>query len=199
MAEKEKSGKGLDPVKAIIYLCGLASLVFLVLNVLEYGALNNVVESHRDEMKSLSRLVETSERIYQLKQKRSLFKADMDLRPYIESNIQEGASIGTDAFTIDRDRSNLEKKEGYRDQPMDIEFYRRGEGNRKDKLPLTRSQIFAMLFNLESQNPQVKVSELEMEAVETFGRASREDPRKLSDQWIIRRLKVVKRSPARVK
>ena len=202
MAEKEKTAEGIDLFKVILVVCGLACVVFLVLNVIQYGNLNHAREGYGEEMKSLSRLRATADAISQLKQKRELFKADMDLRPYIEGNVQEGAAIGTDAFKIEGERPKVNSKQGYQDQPMQITFHRQGEGaRRKQNLPLSRSQIFAVLYNLESQSPQVKVSEVEMEAVETYGRSSagKSDPDKLSDQWILRKLEVLKRSPAKIR
>ena len=193
---KEKGG--LDIFKVILVACALACVAFGTLLFLEYRRLDRAKGAYEHAQNLVPEIRSLSEAIRQLHQKESTTDAMPNMHDYIEKFITRGSGMGRDDFQV-KDAEGAVDKRGFQDRTVQVTF---GSGGRAEKAQkaLSRQNIFSMLFNLESQSPQYKISRLSIAAEELAGARGRnqEDPRELSDNWVLRDLVVVRRGPAKV-
>ena len=188
--------KGFDLFNLVLALSLLACVAFGVLLFLERKNLDELKTAFRNAEKVIPQIRAIAEDIAKLHEKERLGGKMTDAHDYIEKWIEKGGVLGKDDFTFRDGERPPNKVKGYRDLTVTVTF---GRG-RKNAKYLSRRNIFNILFNIESQSRQFKISRLSMIAKELAVRRGRgqEDPKELSDLWLVREITVVRRIPYEV-
>ena len=193
MSSERESGGGLDLFKVVLVVCGLACLVFGVLLFLEYRGLQEVKTAYRRGETLIPEIRAASQAIRLLHVKEKASEQVPKAHDYIEKQIMRGSNLNQNDFSFKENEKKVDKR-GFQDTTFSVTF-----GTSKDPKHVPRQNVFNILFYLESQSTQYKVSHLRMTAVEVKRRGrGRVDPQELADDWLIEKLVVVKRGPAKV-
>lgn len=110
----------------------------------------------------------------------------------------KGGSVSRDDFTISRaveQKASIGRDQRVVDYEVDITFGKQGAG--RTDYPLPRDYIFAALYNGERQIWKLRSLEIVNATNERDLSGRKTPPPELEDKWIVRRLKFVRRTPAK--
>ncbi len=188
--------KSLDLFNLVLILSLLACVGFGILYAVERHHLEKMKNAFLEAEREIPKIRALAESIAKLNAKERAGGKVTDAHDYIEKYIEVGGSLSKDDFNF-RDGERPPDKRGFQDHTVTVTF----QQGRKNRKYLSRKNVFNILFNIESQSNQFRIGRLNMVAKEVaagVGRRGRQDPRELSDLWLVREIVVVRRTPVKV-